>query len=269
MPELKVGPWRAEDYHSFIMLSTRAPEISSLQTRPTTLSGLLSLAGNFTDESRSRAEAEIVSEAWEVRLAHPIYRSLKRNPSFTAAWTVFDKARKNAKSEKLKSAFAPFEFLRVIVEQAGEMYQFRSLGRVNVPNKRRYGATAERRRRAAKRAGQLKELMANGIRLESYEDNRTLNTLLDRLVLQLASTPRKQYGGKREYERKILIDLAFSLIVSCDLRSPAVVGHFARLVNAPCDEKTAQRYTNQAAKKWRLLLARVLRDTDTKDALSK
>jgi hypothetical protein len=254
------------------MLDTRDAEISSL-TAGNYLGGLLSLP-ELTAEHRTQRISEIVEEAWAARRAHPVYRQLRRDPNFVAAWKVFERAQKNTDIKKLASPTAPFSFLREFVERAGSVYEFSSLVKVASQNKNqasqnknRYGATAERRRRAAKRAVELRGLIAKGVRLEDYMDTRTLDSLLGRLVEELAAASRKKYGGKREFARNELKGLAFSLLARCGLRSPAVVSHFARMVNVPCDEKTAQRYCNEAANKWRLMLARALRDTDKKDGV--
>lgn len=244
--EKKLGPWLSKDYENFIALDV---ELKSETPAAGGLMSLSSLVGKSDDEAQKAAEFQKKLEgAWAVRRAHPVYKALQADPNFRAAWSAFESSKKRSASAGLKSPTAPFVFLREYVKYAGHYYSF---GKPRLHSKGySYGPSAKRRRQATKHATELVSLIDQGVRLSDYSKTPTLRSLLKDLLSELAATSRKSYGGARENERWVLNSLAHSLYVYCGLKSPAVVTHFARMVGASCEEKTAQRYCNQQARKW-------------------
>lgn len=255
----KIGPWRAEDYQSFLRLDV-VEQVQLPYPPPNTWGGLLGLLGV---ESWPTKRAGLVDQGWETRKAHPVYRQLLTDQSFLAAWRAFQSSAKRKKSLKAQYLNSPFLFLREFVRHAGFMYQF---GHVRATSK--YGPTKKRRDRAEKLSGELLGLLDQGVRLRDYMQDQTFRALLTTFVGELSATPRKEYGGVRSSERWVLKSLASSLLMYCDCRSAAVLTHFADMVNAPCDAKTAQRYFKEAAIKHRTLLATALSNTGNKVPIS-
>ncbi len=251
----KIGPWSVDDWRSFIALdvelqppeSERNALASLLRGRGGLLGGLGQLRLN---DAETKARSERIEAAWAVRRAHPVYRTLTQDPNFRQAWKIFERRHKAAETGELAADTAPFVFLREYVESAGFAYQ-----RCGRASDAKYGAHAKRRRSAARHALALTQLLDAGIRLSDYSDTVALRGLLRKLTEQMQSTKRKEYGGQRDAERWVLKGLAQSLIIGCDLRSPAVLTHFARMVGVSCEPKTAQRYCSEAAERWRAALA--------------
>lgn len=248
MSENKVGPWLSRDYDGFIALDVE------LKSETLAAEGGLSLASLLRKPEDGALKAaefrERLESAWAVRRAHPVYKELQANPNFRAAWSAFENSVKRSTSVKLTSPNAPLLFLREFVTYAGHYYRF-GKPPPKLPWRRDvHGPSAKRRRQATKHATELVSLLDQGIRLDDYAKNRSLHTLLKELISELAATTRKPYGGRRQHERWILTSLAGSLYMYCGLKSPAVLTHFARMVGASCEEKTAQRYCNEQARKW-------------------
>jgi hypothetical protein len=256
-----VDQWRQEDVDSFLALDTDLKPPSDNQLL---MQGLLfgqgsaePVGGNSIDWW-NQERARLIDEAWNIRDSHPVYKSLKADPSFRAAWTVFERNRKMAfrqpQSSKLTSPATPFVFLHDFVQYASYSTKFPRLS-----EKSNWGAYAGRRRKAARRAHELIELMDEGISLNDYFENKQLQAGLRKLTKQLLATERKDYGGARWVQRWVLKSLAYNLFMHCELQSPAVVTHFARMVGYSIETKTAQRYFREAERRRRADLAVALR----------
>jgi hypothetical protein len=254
-----IGPWRSDDWQSFLSLDVELPP----PRPPNTLAGLLGTRAPFGGlELAWRAEQREaqLAAAWAARCAHPVYKALQQDLHFRQAWKVFDGAHRRAKEGKLASDTTPFQFLHEYVWFAGHAFQ---IPRSTATTK--YGPSIERRRSAVKHAAALSELLGAGVALKSYSDTEALEALLKQLRAELTAMKRKRYGGARSFERSILKGFAHALIVHCELKSPAVVTHFARMVSVACEPKTAQRYCNEAAKQWAETMADALRRRAAKD----
>lgn len=253
----KLGPWRWEDFESFLALDAEVQP----RTQNELLSGLLSLGEKAPTSGAMewwhKEQARLVDAAWAARRSHPVYKSLQADPNFRAAELVFQRRRKAATSGNLVSEGAPFLFLREFVRHVGYAYQFR-----HGSNLSNYGAHADRRRAALKHAKALRELFDWGVSFRDYFDTENCRRLLKKLCEELPQVKRKDYEGKRRAERWVLKAFASSLVTYCNLSSPAVITHFARMVGLACETKTAQRYCAEATKRHQeLLAAAVLRAT--------
>ncbi len=254
----KLGPWSTEDWNSFLALDV---ELKPPKKEPQSLAsllggGLLGLGGPSRVEPSTDdlvAREAVIESAWIVRRAHPVYRSLSKEPNFRQAWKIFERHRKAAKHGKLAADTAPFVFLHELVQFAGFAHRIRDSGR-----RRSYGAHAKQRRSAVIHSKALMELIEEGIKLHDYGETATLRVLLQKLSSQLESTKRKAYEGERGEERWVLKGLAQMLVSSCALQSPGVITHFARMVGIPCESRTAQRYCNEAGAWWEARMAEAL-----------
>ncbi len=169
----RVGPWRTEDYESFVALATDPPP------KPLTLNALMSLSRfePSQPEQWTLKTLDFVNEALSIRRKHPVYKWLQKNQDFRAAWGAFDRVRKRSAgktgSAKLVSPTAELVFLREFVRYAGWAYMW---GKRSKPSN--YGANADRRRAAAKCANALAQLITEGISLRSYSDTQRLKSML-------------------------------------------------------------------------------------------
>ena len=241
----KIGPWSSDEWKEFVALDT---DLRATRSELNSLSALYGL-GELAQERLHQQRADLIAAAWKARHSHPVYKTLAAEPNFRQAWKVFEARRKTDARGNLAADNAPFIFLREIVECAGFTYQFR-----DAPDVTR-GGHAKRRRAAVKHVDALTALLASGIHLKDYVDNDGLRALLKKFGDELRSTRRKDYGGKRYISRWVLKGLASMLVIRLDLRSPAIICHFARMVGIACETKTAQRYCSEAAKTWRDRLA--------------
>lgn len=253
LPE-KVGPWRREDYESFLALDC---ELKPPPAKPT-MTGLL---GNVLDyqnflarplatreqqlDDANKERQRLIDDAWEVRRAHPVYQWLSKDANFKAAWRVFENRRKEASDGKLAKPTVVFEFLQQFVTFAGSAYITSSR-----PVTSKSGGHTNDRRSAIKHADALGTLLSNGVELDDYSETQRLGKLLKKLSTELRKTKRKKYGGARAVERSILKSFAMIMTVCCGLKSPAILTHFANMVGLSCDEKKAQRYCDEAQKTW-------------------
>jgi hypothetical protein len=249
----KIGPWRWEDFDSFLALDAELQP----PTQNALLSDLLRLGEKVPTSSAMEwwrgEQARLVDAAWAARRSHPIYKSLQADPNFRAAALVFERRRRAAKGGELSSPSAPFLFLREFVRHVGYSYQFSRGARLS-----NYGAHADRRRAALRHAQALRDLLDRGVGFRDFFDTENCRTLLKKLCEELPQIKRKDYEGKRRAERWVLKGFASSLLTHCNLSSPAVITHFARMVGLACETKTAQRYCAEAAKRRRELLAAAL-----------
>lgn len=250
----KVGPWRRVDYDSFraldceLKLPPQKPTMTGLLGSVWDYQNLLALPSTTTQQrlaDAAEAQQRLIDEAWAVRRAHPVYQLLTRDPNFKAAWTVFERRRKEASDGRLANPTVVFEFLQQVVTFAGSAYLASSH-----PSRSKSGGHTKDRKAAIKHADALGALLGNGLGLDDYSDTQRLSQLLKRLSSELHQTKRKKYGGTRAVERSILKSFALIMIVSCGLKSPAIVTHFANMVGLRCDEKKAQRYCNEGARTW-------------------
>jgi hypothetical protein len=235
----KIGPWSDDDWKDFLAL-----DVELQPPRRNTLSGLLGIGG-LEQYREHQQRTELVAAAWKARHSHQVYKALVDDLNFRQAWNVFERRRKVAGEGKLAAHNAPFVFLHEMVEHAGYAYQLRKGPDVS------RGGHAKRRRAATRHADALTALLSSGIRMKDYIDTDRLRTLLKRLSDEMRTTRRKDYGGKRYMARWLLKGLAYALVMKFDLRSPAIVCHFARMVDLACETKTAQRYCAEAEKEWR------------------
>lgn len=254
MIEARFGPWKQTDWEHFVGLDVELrPPPDKVGTNA--LRGLLNIGkpSPLVEAANALRREKQFDEAWAIRCAHPVYKILEEDLHFRQAWKVFERARARAKDGKLADITAPLRFLREYVRAAGYAYEVRDL-----PGLSKYGPNIERRRSAISHAKALTKLLALGINFENYANTKSLQVLLETLIVELEAIKRKPYGGSRRLDRSILKHLAFGLISECELKSAAVVTHFARMVGLPCEPKTAQRYTDEAARQMRSILAAAL-----------
>ncbi len=250
--------WSREDVQSFLALDVECTPTPRTNLLSRGLLGGFGVDGGTAGSAFAQGEEErlkdekraLIEKAWAARRAHPVYRSLRKNREFLAAWDLFERRRKGAKEGPLTSDTCSLVFLR-------EFAQFAWFARTwpKPEGKKRSGANARRRHSAMSHASKLVELIGLGVRIDDYAANQTLLKLLNQLNDQLRSTRRKEYGGERENERWALRSLAFNLVMYFRLKSPAILTHYARMVGYQCEEKTARRYLLEAESRWSGLVA--------------
>jgi hypothetical protein len=256
MPNDMVGPWRREDYDSFLALDVEFVPPQSGYGGLMSLGSLMALPSSRRQENE--AQASKIEAAWKLRRNHPIFKSLSSDQTYRLLWKQFERGQtRAAPGSKLASPFAPFVFLKIVVAQVGWGYEVRGYDQRRRDRKFGYGPTATRRRAAIKHADALLELIAHGVATD-YTVSAQLKSSLTALRDNLNAIPRKPRAGKGSMMRMILQATARDLNWKLDLSSPVMVEHIAALIDTPCDYRTATRHCLDARNARRQLLAAVL-----------
>jgi len=216
------------------------------------LRGLLALPDEQRVQQEQADQQELIEKAWQLRREHPVFRFLSADPNFAALWNYFARLQSQAIEGPLAQPNAPFVFWRDIALCAGWAHYSKKGGQPF-----RKGMHAKARIAAVKHATALQQLIDNGARLENYADSQELRRLLESFRSELSNTKRKAYGGERESSREILKSFALWMCFM-QIKSPAMVRHFAKLVKLPCSEKTAHRYCKDSSTRHRKLLAEAI-----------
>jgi hypothetical protein len=259
MPKEMVGAWSREDYVAFLRLDV---ELLDPWPPPNTLAALYRMTRPATEVNEISAAK--VKDAWAIREKTPIYKSLKSNELYKKSFEVFCKSRAKAKhNSKLNLPTAPFVFQKILVENMGTYFLIRDLSKKYGISHEEFGPTAKRRALATKCVTELLKLEHQGVYLRGMEGAQ-LKSLLLEFRDQLMSLKRKPRADSETPARSMIQRVAYEMWAKLQLRSPAIVAHFASLIEAECDIRTAARYCDKAQSKYRADLAAALQSLPDK-----
>ncbi|HEX7113695.1 MAG TPA: hypothetical protein VF193_01055 [Steroidobacter sp.] len=209
-----IGPWRFEDWESFLQ--------------------------PWSDALAHPAPCQQPPPAWR---KHPIYTWLAAKTAFSEALKLFQRARAKARNDTPDEAeHAEFVFAQIWAICGYFAFtepQWQATGY-------RFSVTADKRMKAIRALTGVWDLFAQGVMLDDDSKQLQLEALLRELVLKLATTRRAQYEGRRAAERKMLRGFARLLWERLGVASPAIVMRFAEVFGLPCDARRAQRYCAEA-----------------------
>lgn len=254
MPEEIIGPWRREDYESFIAFEDEySPKIQNALSLATLLS-----PNRYGSRSSASFDRDGAVKVWALHRKHPIYIWLESQENFRKLWRVFLQLQSRATpNSPLAEEAAPFKLLHVLVEQAFWFFRLKDVHARFRGRESGFGPTAPRRRAAIKHVNSLLELCNKGVCLSGM-DQREFERYLIKFRDQMKEVQRKPRGDAGTFIRDTLGFTAYFWY--CDLRmsSPAIIEHFAALLDADCDYRTAQRHCSNAKLKHKEMVAEVL-----------
>jgi hypothetical protein len=260
MPNDPVRPWPREHVASFTELDTALkPEKPTHQT----LAGLMGLGLAMAESDNAKNdEARRISQAWQLRKIHPVYLWLDSREEFHELCRLFEDRRKRLGSNaKIAAPNAPFILLEIVVEWVDLLFNVLDFEKCTAAQKKRpTGPTKLRRAAAVKHAEALIRLSDEGVNLSGIEGAQ-LRRLLVQFREQISGIERKPRGGKGSSIRLVLELVAFQLFSKLGLSSPSILENLAALADVDCDNRSAQRYSRHAKRKYRELLAEGLQKT--------